>query len=156
MDAFRASFNAKQKENESLQDYTRMFKTSKDILESHLGDPILLEKFVATMDGYDAKNEDSVVLYSRKVSEQLFAYIYLENSDQLKYGTILKGLNKQKSLGNDQYLKSITETNNVLSNHHFDNKEHCQGKNRRSDGTESTPTEDTDEPPTLSFTQMVG
>ena len=47
MDAFRASFNAKQKENESLQDFTRRFKTSKDILESHLGGPIQLEKYVA-------------------------------------------------------------------------------------------------------------
>eukprot|EP00957_Ditylum_brightwellii_P127212 9699683-Ditylum_brightwellii.AAC.1 len=125
-DTFRASFNAKQKENESLQDYTRRFKTSKDILESHLGGPILLEKFVATMDGYDANKEDSVVLCSRKVPEQLFAYIYLEIFDRSKYSTILRGLNEQKSLANDQYPKKFTETNNVLSNHHFDNNRCCQ------------------------------
>eukprot|EP00957_Ditylum_brightwellii_P192299 14638893-Ditylum_brightwellii.AAC.1 len=126
MDVFRASFNAKQKENENLQDYTRRFKTSKGILESHLSGSVLLEKFVATMGGYDANNKDSVVLCTRKASEQLFAYIYLEISDQSKYGMILKGLNKQKSLGNDQYPKTITATNNVLSNHHFDNNRRCQ------------------------------
>eukprot|EP00957_Ditylum_brightwellii_P100112 7629669-Ditylum_brightwellii.AAC.1 len=66
MDAFRTSFNTKQKENESLQDCTRRFKTSKDILESHLQGQILLEMFVATTGGYDANNKDSVVLCSRK------------------------------------------------------------------------------------------
>ncbi len=33
--------------------------------------------------------------------EQLFAFPYLEKSDQNKYGTLLKGLNSQKSLGHD-------------------------------------------------------
>ena len=43
-DAFRAVFNTKQKEHESLQDYTRRFKTAREILESHLGGPIVLSK----------------------------------------------------------------------------------------------------------------
>jgi hypothetical protein len=34
-DAFRAIFNVNQKEGESLQDYTRRFKTAREILESH-------------------------------------------------------------------------------------------------------------------------
>ena len=32
----------------------------------------------------------------------------------------MTGLNTQQSLGNDQYPKSITKSNNVLSNHRFD------------------------------------
>eukprot|EP00957_Ditylum_brightwellii_P038138 2883907-Ditylum_brightwellii.AAC.1 len=94
MDAFRLSFNAKQKENKSLQDFTRRFKTSKDILESHLGGSIQLEKYVDTVDAYDESNEDSIVNCTKEASEQLFAYVYLENADQSKYGSILKGLNK--------------------------------------------------------------
>ena len=35
-DAFRAFFNCKQHKEESLQDYTKCFKVSKEILESHL------------------------------------------------------------------------------------------------------------------------
>jgi hypothetical protein len=42
LDAFRSVFTAKQKEGESLQDYTRQFKTLTEILESHLGGPIIL------------------------------------------------------------------------------------------------------------------
>jgi hypothetical protein len=36
-DAFRLLFTSEQKDGESLQDYTRRFKTSTEILESHLG-----------------------------------------------------------------------------------------------------------------------
>ena len=35
-DAFRSIFYTKQKNKESLQNYTRRFETSKDFLESHL------------------------------------------------------------------------------------------------------------------------
>jgi hypothetical protein len=52
--------------------------------------------------------------------EQLLSYLYLENADQSKYGSLLVGLNTQQSLGNDQYPKSISEANHVLSNHKFD------------------------------------
>ena len=45
-DAFRATLNARQKESESLQDYTRRFKTAREILESHLGGQIVLTKYV--------------------------------------------------------------------------------------------------------------
>ena len=37
VDAFNAYFNCKQKEKESLQDYTKCFKTARDVLHSHLG-----------------------------------------------------------------------------------------------------------------------
>jgi hypothetical protein len=118
--AFRSVFTAKQREGENLQDYTRRFKTSTEILESHLGGPIVLSKYVATMNGYDNTNADKTALLTRTASEQLYAFMYLENSDQHKYGSIMGNLNLQKSLGNDQYPRSIVETNNVSSNHKFD------------------------------------
>jgi hypothetical protein len=51
---------------------------------------------------------------------QFLAFSYLNNADKAKYGSILTGWNTQQSLGNDQYPKSITESNKVLSNHQFD------------------------------------
>jgi uncharacterized protein with GYD domain len=119
-DSFRALFNVQQKENKSLQDYMRRFKTAREILESHLGGPLILTKFMKTMKDYDLldaiKTEDCI----RRASEQLFAFLYLENTDQAKYGSLLKGLNSQKSLGHDQYPRLLSESNNVLSNHRFD------------------------------------
>ena len=70
---------------------------------------------------------------NKEASEKFFAFLYLENSDQNKYGSIIKGLNEQKSLGNDQYPKTITETNNVLGHHQFDNNNDKYQNNRSND-----------------------
>jgi hypothetical protein len=155
-DAFRSLFTLKQKDGESLQDYTRRFKTSTEILISHLGGPLILEKYVRTMTGYDdqtigSRTSDLI----KQASESMFAYLYLENADQDKYGTTLNNLNSQKSLGNDQFSRPIVESNNVLSNHRFNipkKKEHPHhpranpNKSKEKD-KESTP---------LSFAKMEG
>jgi len=115
-DALRALWNATPKENENLQDCTQHFKTSKDILESHLGRLIQLKKYVNLV----CDDESKIEGYTKKASEQLFAFLYSENASQGKYWSILRSLNSQKSLGNDHYPRTITEANNVLSNNIFD------------------------------------
>ena len=59
----------------------RCFKTSKDILESHLGGPIQLTKYFKIV----CDDESELEGYTKKVSEQLFAFLYLENASQDKY-----------------------------------------------------------------------
>ena len=54
--------NSKQKENESLYDYTRRFKTCRDIMESQLGSPIVLKKYIQTLPEY--------INYHKKTMEQ--------------------------------------------------------------------------------------
>ena len=63
----------------------------------------------------------------------------MDNADKAKYGSILTGLNTQQSLGNDQYPTSITESNNVLSNHKFDAMPSKSGgkKNNSTDGNKN-------------------
>ena len=129
LDSIKACFNLKQKDKENLQEYTRRFKTSTEIMESHIGGSIQLIKYVKTMDGFDINDVNKTKELNKAGVEQLFAFTYLKNSDQHRYGSILKDLNKQKSLGNDQYHKTITETNNVPSNHRFDNPK--RNNNRR-------------------------
>jgi hypothetical protein len=97
---------------------------------------------------------------NEKASEGLFAFLYLENSDQQKYGTILNNLSSQKSLKNDQYPKTIVETNNVLSNHKLDIR---QQKQKGKDGKEKHPNKinkekekDNEESTPLLFAQMEG
>ena len=63
-------------------------------------------------------------------SESTFTYIYVENSDHDKYGSIIQSLNSQKSLGNDQYPKTIFYMNHVLSNHKFDISKHKKQDNK--------------------------
>ena len=75
----------------------------------------------------------------------------MENADQDKYGSILTGLNTQKTLKNDQYPKTVTDANNVLSCHRFDqgykkpkqrkdiNKEKKNDKNKEGTSSMNTP-----------------
>jgi hypothetical protein len=100
-DAFRALFGTKQSEGENLQEYTKRFKTSKEILESHLGSPVILNKYIKAMPTYDPNNTTVVNGLISQTSEQLMVFIYLENADLKKYGSVLTNLNSQKSLGND-------------------------------------------------------
>ena len=51
--ASQSKFTSRQKDSDILQYYTRLFKTSMEILESHLGGPLILENYAKTMKGYD-------------------------------------------------------------------------------------------------------
>jgi hypothetical protein len=68
-DAFRSLFANNQKEGESLQDYTRRFKTSTEILESHLGGPVILDKSVRTMENHDGNGVEKTSTMIAKASE---------------------------------------------------------------------------------------
>ena len=125
LDAMRTLLSTKQKEMETLQDYTKRFRIAKEVLESPIGGPIILTRIVKTIQGYINLPTQEVEAeknrkYEEDVFEQFLAYLYLDNSDQTKYGSILAGLITQQSIKNDQYTKNITEANNVLSNHKFD------------------------------------
>jgi hypothetical protein len=50
LDAVMALVLCKQKENESLQDYTKQFRVARDVFESHLRGPIVLHKIVTAQE----------------------------------------------------------------------------------------------------------
>ena len=52
LDAMKTLLNSKQKEGETLQDYTKRFRIAREVLESHIGGPIILTKIVKTIQGY--------------------------------------------------------------------------------------------------------
>jgi len=156
-DAMTALMKTVQKEGENLQDYTRRFRVAKHVMESHIGGPIILSKIVENMPGYDEKNKDRCEKYQRDAYGKLMAYVYLHNADQAKYGSILRGLNTQQSLGNNQYPKTITEANSVLSSHTFDNTPKGKmGQGNNNDKQKEKKQEKEEESPTLSFAQMEG
>eukprot|EP00978_Attheya_sp_CCMP212_P012628 scaffold31575_cov60-Attheya_sp.AAC.3 len=85
-----------QEEHETLNDYTKRLKTSRDVLESHICGLIVLMKFVEQMKDYDALDDVVVVKKCNEIAfAQMLSLMYMENSDQKKYGSLLKGLNGQ-------------------------------------------------------------
>ena len=81
LDALRTLLGAKQKDNESLQDYTKRFRVAKEVLESHIGGPMILTKIVEAMKDYDKANKEKQESCQKKAFEQFLAYLYLENAD---------------------------------------------------------------------------
>ena len=84
LDTIKAFFNCQQKDNKLLQDYTRRFKLSREIMNSHLGGGIVLRNFVESMDKYDKTDPDKTKELIKTVDEQLASYVYLVNLDEDK------------------------------------------------------------------------
>ena len=105
LDAIKTLLSTKQKDRETFQDYTKRFRIAREVLESHIGGPIILTKIIKLIQGYvelpilDVEAEKNWK-YKENVFEQFLAYL-LENSDQAKNGSILSGLITQKSFKND-------------------------------------------------------
>ena len=68
---------------------------------------MLLTKYIKGMSDYIDKDPASFEKCYKEANARLFAFLYLENCDQVKYGSIMLNLVQQKSLGNDQYSKTI-------------------------------------------------
>eukprot|EP00957_Ditylum_brightwellii_P086009 6543583-Ditylum_brightwellii.AAC.1 len=89
------------------------------------------------MYGYNKDNAEKVKELTEQAPEQLMAYLYLENSDQAKYGTIL------------------AETVNVLSNHNLITPRKKK-KPTSKDDKEKEKEESNEEATPLAFAQMEG
>ena len=83
------------------------------------------------------------------------------NSDQTKYGSLIKILTTQQSLKHNQYPKTLTEASEVLTEHPWDSKyqevkkkKRKQAKQKKDDVTVSTVSSTTNDELELSFAQL--
>ena len=158
-DALRAMLNTKQKDGESLSDYTKRFKVARDVYESHVGGPFILKKYVTNVPGFSSMDQDTQNNIVMQANSRLLSIIYLENVDLKKYGSIMTRLNTQRTLGNNQYPTTITEASNVLSNHRFDNYKSNNNNNDKKNKDKNNEKDEKvkpDDVPSMSFTQLEG
>ena len=117
LNSLRTLITIKQKDFQSLQNYSKQFQISREVFESHVSRPFIISKILLTIERYTKCATNPIDHKKNKnlqdqIFKQLFAYTYLENADQLKYGLILYGLITQKFLEINQYPKIINEANN--------------------------------------------
>ena len=160
LDSLLTLLTTRQKENESLQDYTKRFRVTREVYESHSGGPLILRRPLLENKAYkeypiNMPEHENNKLMEQQASEQLLAYAYLAHADQAKYGSILNGLITQQSLRNEQYPRNVTEANNVLSNHKFDITR-STNKNQNKNSNDQTKREPGQEKINLSFSQIEG
>ena len=158
----------KQKDDESLIDYTTRFKTARDVMKAQLGADLTLHKVVmADPDYVKAETDEDVKnnkVITRKHYDRWQAYLYLENSDKNKYGSLINGLDSQQALGTNQYPTTLAKATEVLSNHRFDSaymeqKKRKTRNNNNSDNTNQTKSQEGQESaptPQLSFANIEG
>ena len=148
--------NARQQENESLLDYVKRFKQLRDVVKSMMGSTIL-DAFTQNRTDYQAADPaEQAVLKAQAISEWM-AYLLMSGSDQNKYGTLMRGLVEQFSLGNNQYPKTILTATDVLSNHKIDAKyDEVQKRKRERSRSDNDATTKNDDGIATSFAQSQG
>ncbi|MGL5934311.1 MAG: hypothetical protein ACRCZI_01660 [Cetobacterium sp.] len=112
---------------------------------------------------YDPDDRDAVVDCAKSASARFYSLLLLQNADQNKYGSVLKGLESQYSLGVDQYPKTLVAAIQVLSDHTFD-AAYSEAKKKRKDREKAAEKEkhkkDDEELPSaspdLTFAQLEG
>jgi hypothetical protein len=88
-------------------------------LKAQIGTKMKIDNMAKRDEQWDAT--DGADCHDR-ASARLMALLYMENTDQNKYGSVRKGLMDQFSPDQDQYPKTINHATNVLSSHLFDDK----------------------------------
>ena len=104
----------KQRE-EPLYDYVRKFKTAKEVLESHMRDPIILTKIIKSLEGYNKNSLENYKELKEQAWEQFCAYKFLKNASKQRYGQMLEYLRKRKSVGKDDFPSTLLKAVNILS-----------------------------------------
>ena len=155
--ALRNLLHTKQRENENLQEYAKRFRTAEEIFQSHLGGPLILPKIIREHPRFeDDTDEAEKNKILDECYQQFLAYIFLEQADQAKYGSLLSGLSTQHSLQNDQYPRTMSQASNVLSNHKHDEASKRRNRNDRDNKNDTTNEEDKEQEMPLSFAQIEG
>ena len=81
------TLNIKQPEQESLIDYMKRFKQSRDVLKSHIGGDIL-NKFIENLPEHRQGTMSEQQEMKTEAFRRWMAYVMIRNSDQAKYGSL--------------------------------------------------------------------
>ena len=136
-EALMRTLNIKQLEHESLMDYMKRFKQSRDVLKSHIGGDIL-NKFIENLPEYRQGTMGEQLEMKTEAFGRWMAYMMIRNSDQAKYGSLLNGMVSQFSMNNNQYPVDIRQATDILSNHKHDSHKTRRDRSRQKDDKDET------------------
>ena len=127
-EALMRTLNIKQLEHESLIDYMKRFKQSRDMLKSHIGGDIL-NKFIKNLPEYRHGTMGEQCEMKSEAFGRWMAYMMIRNSDQAKNGSLLN---------NNQYPVDIRQATDILSNHKHESHKMRRDRPRQKDDKDET------------------
>jgi hypothetical protein len=111
----------------------------------------ILDKFVENTHTCDYQEEEDAS-NKKEMKDGAFdkwmAYLWIHNSNQSKYGSLLNGLVSQLSMDNNQYPKNVMSTTDILSDHKHDRRGN-QGNQKSKKNWNDSKKEDNDETPSI-------
>ena len=94
----------------------------------------------------DIKESAAQIELKQEAWDAFEGYLFIRNSDQDKYGSFIKGLQTQFSLGQDQYPKSLQKAIDALAMQRFDQR-YFDKRKREADQKRQQRQAQQDEPP---------
>ena len=163
IDSLESFIKTKQRDDEDLVDFTRRFKSARDVMESHMGSPMVCVKMLESDPAFVKGTTSSHSICRDNAAAKIYSLLFLRNVDQLKYGSVLKGLEAQFSLGQDQYPKTLVGAIGVLSDHPFDQgyaearrKKKEKERTKKDRNTSNKKEEEAGTPEEMTFAQLEG
>ena len=93
-----------------------------------------LNHFVSMLPEYKALTDDADKAKMKdEANYQFEAYLFMQNSDQAKYRSLMKGLVTQYTLDQNQYPKDLTKAVHVINQHKWDNSSKNKAKTKKDD-----------------------
>jgi hypothetical protein len=111
--------NLKQRSDESLSEYSKRLFQELDSFKSLSGRKIFNSACEKLEDYATTADQDK---FKKDAFDAFTSILFMKNSDQRKYGSLLQSLKSDFSLGTDKYPKTKEKTLDALSNHPFDQK----------------------------------
>ena len=115
--SMRNLLNMKQKEGESVVNYSKRFEAAWDVMLNHLGGNLVLTKMIKEHDNYVSLTDPSSALIAREMEEAYFAYCYTDGADRSRYGGLIATLEEQFNLYNNQYPATLADAVKTLKAH---------------------------------------
>ena len=100
----------------------KKFNTAKEVLESHVEDPITLTRIINSSKDYVETNLSNYKDFKEQAREQFCTYKFFKNANKQKYGQILEHLCKRKYIGKDEFPDTLLKAINSLSTYNVQNK----------------------------------
>lgn len=129
--------SAKQEHRESLTDYAKRFKQSRDNAKSTLRDKFLTV-FIKHADKHmKLENKGNQDKLRENAFSQWASCMTLRKGNHNKYESLKGTLNNQCALGNNQWPGSCPQMTKVMTNHKWDDKHMIVDKKRRENNRQS-------------------
>ncbi len=112
----KAVFTIKQKEDESLAEFTKRFNNVKDVMETKHGQ-LWMQAYLSSIPGFNGLDDAGKHVEAKEEYDKLMALSYLKALDAKKCGKLLEDLNSMYALDINKFPKDIADATNTVINY---------------------------------------